>query len=108
MKTFTAETVTGTTVHVLRGTKYAGEWNVTTAQQIDGYPGWVTITDAARGMQWNVELADCYETEAEAREVGRSRRRPRQARQARPLYGDFAQLAALNGIRTDGTGRRAR
>ncbi len=36
----------------------------------------------------------------------RQPRRPR--RTAQPLYGDYAQLAAFNGIRTDGTGRRAR
>lgn len=35
------------------------------------------------------------------------RANPRPARQPQPLYGDFAQLAAFRGLRTDGTGRRA-
>lgn len=36
-------------------------------------------------------------------------RAPRRPRRPRPaLYGDFATIAAINGIRTDGTGRRIR
>lgn len=35
-------------------------------------------------------------------------RRPRRAKTVRPLYGDFAAVAQLNGISTDGTGRRVR
>lgn len=34
-------------------------------------------------------------------------RRPRRPRTPQPLYGDFAYLAAFNGIATDGTGRKA-
>lgn len=35
-------------------------------------------------------------------------RRPRTPRAPRPLYGDYAMLARLNGISTDGSGRRVR
>ena len=92
--------------HIARGARYAGVWNVTSAEPTDGYPGWVTII-ADRG-QWMVELTDCFATEDEARAAVRARRRPRRPRRPQPLYGDFAQLAALHGIATDGTGRRLR
>ena len=32
-------------------------------------------------------------------------RRPRTPKSPRPLYGDYAMLARINGIATDGTGR---
>jgi hypothetical protein len=58
------------------------------------------------GTEWvRVNLClDCYHA------VGFTQkpRQPRRPRQARALYGDYAQLAMLNGIRTDGTGRKAR
>lgn len=104
----TPESLVGRTVHVLNRTKYAGAWNVSTAEAIDGYPGWATIVDADRGMRWNVLIADCFDTEAEARDAARARRQPRRTRQPVALYGDFAQLAAMNGISTDGTGRSSR
>lgn len=98
------ETLIGRTWHVLNNTKYAGTWAIDSAEPIEGTE-WVTVRDGRR--QWNVRLADCFATEADARAEARSRRQPRRARTARPLYGDFAFVAAINGICTDGTGRRA-
>jgi hypothetical protein len=46
--------------------------------------------------------------DAHASSLAKAPRKPRQKRQPQPLYGDMAWLAAINGVRTDGTGRRAR
>lgn len=97
-----AASLEGRTVHLIRGTKYAGQWTITEA--IDNGDGWVQIK--GDGCMWFTREADCFDTEAEARTVATSRRKPRGARTPRPLYGDFAMLAAFSGIRTDGTGQR--
>ena len=49
-----------------------------------------------------------YELEAAARKAARkAAAKANPKRTARPLYGDFALMAAFNGITTDGTGRKA-
>ena len=51
-----------------------------------------------------------YELEAAARKAARkaaAKANPAPKRTNRPLYGDFALMAAFNGITTDGTGRKA-
>jgi hypothetical protein len=99
--------MTTTTYHALRGTKYSGGgWTPTGATQTtsDGAE-WLEIK--ADGATWFARACDLFATETQARAEARSRRAPRQVRTPQPLYGDFAQLAALNGIRTDGTGRRS-
>lgn len=105
---------TGTTVYLIRGTKYVGVWHdakivpAADVPEVNGpADGWFAVIDA-RGTMALATPDDMFETEADARAAAKSRRKPRQPRQARALYGDFAQLAAFNGIATDGTGRRAR
>jgi hypothetical protein len=97
----------GRTVHLLNGTRYAGAWTVTWVITEADAPvdAWFRIF-ADRRM-WSSRMADVFASEAEARAEARSRRAPRRSRQPEPLYGDYAQLAAFHGIRTDGTGRRA-
>jgi len=92
----------GATVHILRGSKYAGPWTISEAGDPDG-DGWREISDGHR--RWFARDVDAFTTEAEARAEARNRRQPRRTRQPQPLYGDFAVIAMLNGIRTDGTGR---
>ena len=99
--TASALLVPGNTVHLLRGSKYAGEWKLTSVEAHDGT--WVKITDG--GASWFTQEADAFATEAEARAEAKNRRAPRKARTARPLYGDFALLAQFHGIATDGSGR---
>ena len=99
------ELTAGTTVHLLRGTQYAGAWTLTEVGAPDAN-GWQAIADG--GRRWFTQAADAFATEEEARAAGRARRQPRRVRTAQPLYGDFAMLAAFNGIKTDGTGRNAR
>lgn len=61
-------------------------------------------------------MGECHTKHNEAAEAHRlevSRRRSeaqknRQPRRPQPLYGDFATIAMLNGISTDGTGRKVR
>ena len=57
------------------------------------------------------DCLDRYNAAAEAQQAETSRRRSeaqrnRKPRTARPLYGDYAQLAAFFGLATDGTGRK--
>jgi len=99
------ELTAGQTVHLLRGTQYAGAWNLTEVGAADAN-GWQAI--AGGGRRWFTQAADAFATEAEARAAGKARRKPRTVRTAQPLYGDFAMLAAFSGIKTDGTGRNAR
>ena len=94
------ELTAGTTVHLLRGTQYAGAWTLTEVGAPDAN-GWQAIADG--GRRWFTQAADAFATEEEARAAGRARRQPRRVRTAQPLYGDFAMLAAFNGA-----GRRAR
>lgn len=89
------------TYHVLRNTKYAGGGWTIAGPATDG---WVPIK--RDGAAWFARPCDLFATEAEARTEGTARRKPRQGRTHRSLYGDYAQLAALHGIATDGTGRR--
>jgi hypothetical protein len=94
----------GTTVHVLRNTRYEGAFTIT---EIVGTEGeWVSFK--AGKVQYAARLIDFFATEAEAKAEAKARRAPRTARQPQPLYGDYAQFAALQGIATDGTGRRVR
>lgn len=105
---------TTTDVHVLRGTRYLGCWQDPTIRPAGEVPevrgdaaGWLAVTDA-RGTMALARPEDLFDTEAEARAEAKARRQPRRPRQARPLYGDYAQLAAFVGIATDGSGRRNR
>ena len=103
----------GTTVHLLRGTQYAGAWTLTEVGAPDAN-GWQAITSSPlpdrpySGRGWITRAEDAFATEAEARAAGKARRKPRTVRTPQPLYGDFAMLAAFSGIKTDGTGRNAR
>lgn len=95
------------TFHVLRGSKYhGGGWSVDTNSVRYGQEGWLPMVHES-GSQWYARPVDLFATEAEARAEARSRRKPRQACQPVALYGDFAMLARMNGIRTDGTGRKS-
>lgn len=94
----------GRTVHLLRGSKYAGAWTLASVEAHDAE--WFAITDT-RGRQWFARESDTFATEAAAKAEATARRAPRKPKAARPLYGDFAQLASFSGIRTDGTGRKA-
>lgn len=59
---------------------------------------------AIKGVTWCVT---CYNADVrEYRANANRNRRPRRQRQ--PLYGDFATIAMLNGIATDGSGKRIR
>lgn len=95
--------VAGATVHLLRGSKYAGCWTLATVGEPDAH-GWRAITGTDR-CEWFTRGEDAFATEADARAAAKARRKPRSPKTAQPLYGDFAQLARLNGIATDGTGR---
>lgn len=101
MTNTTPESLTGRTVHLLRGSKYAGEWTITATE--DAGNGWLWIMDGK--LRTSARPEDIFTSEAEARAAGRGRRKPRQPRQMQRLYGDFAQLAAFHGIRTDGSGK---
>lgn len=93
--------MTQTTYHALRGTKYAGGgWTIDGAEA----DGWLPIR--RDGAAWFARPVDLFATEAEARAEASGRRKPRQARTPRPLYGDYAHLAMLVGISPDGTGRK--
>lgn len=100
----TLDEMVGQTWHVLRGTKYHGTFHVDAATPSEG--DWYEVRDGK--VSWHLRLQDCYRTEEQARSAARALRKPRQPRTPQPLYGDYAQLAALHGLRTDGTGRRAR
>lgn len=52
--------------------------------------------------------SDCLRRHNELASERRSRKNaaPPRKRQPRPLYGDFAYIAMLNGVSTDGTGRK--
>lgn len=96
----------GTTVHLLRGTKYAGAWALTAVEPIraDGYH-----RIYAGKVEWFTRPEDAYATEADAKAAARARRQPRTPKRTPVLYGDHAQLAALYGMRNaDGTGRARR
>ena len=101
-----ATEIAGTTVHIARGAKYAGAFEV--AEATEAGDGWIAIRFRPAGMdiearcEWFTRPEDTFATEAEARECARSRRQPRRRRPA--LYGDFGWLAAFSGIRTDGSG----
>jgi hypothetical protein len=97
---------TENTVHVLHGSRYVGAFaNATVTAHEDGVHSLVRSAD---GSQVYAAAGDMFATEAEAREVAKARRKPRTQRQPQALYGDFAQLAAFHGLRTDGSGRKAR
>lgn len=101
-----AEDLVGKTWHLLRGSKYAGTFAVVAAEPVDG--GWIHITHGASGRgEWHTRTEDAFLTEEAARAEAKARRKPRTRRQPTALYGDFAFVAAINGIRTDGTGHRA-
>ena len=99
--TFTA----GQTVHLLNGTKYAGRWELAEVGAPDAN-GWCAIK-STDGAEWFTKPADAFPTEEEARAAAKARRKPRTPKAPQALYGDFAQLARMHGIATDGTGRRA-
>lgn len=76
-------------------------------------PHWSGSTDRAvaltedHGLYIRVKVCqDSPSCRAQIRDFPRAPRRPR--RKPQPLYGDFAQLAQLHGVATDGTGRRTR
>lgn len=94
-----ADGMTGKTVHIARGAKYAGAFEIAEATEEGG--GWVAIRMTNR-VEWHTREEDTFATESEARECAKSRRQPR--RQRVGLYGDFGWLAVFSGIRTDGTG----
>ena len=59
-------------------------------------------------QEWEPRIDVCRECTHLVRDFPRKPRTPRKAKAAAPaLYGDYAQLAAFVGIRTDGSGRRA-
>ena len=104
------------TKHLLRNTKYAGEHNIIEATPAEdpssANEGWYHIrfqhgpVGAPLSVgEWFTRSIDAFDTEAEARAEAKNRRKPPTPRTPTPLYGDFAQLARWNGIRTDGTGR---
>lgn len=95
----------GKTWYLLNGSKYAGEWAITeTGELAEGSTYFMIKADR---VCWSTRLADCFETEAEARAEGKARRKPRQPKRTQALYGDYAQLASFHGIKTDGSGKRA-
>lgn len=92
----------GDTVHILRGSKYAGAWTLT-ADPVLRPDGWLEIR--GNGAQWFARPCDLFATEVDARTEAKARRRPRTPRTGTTLYGDYATIAMLNGIRLDGTRR---
>jgi hypothetical protein len=90
--------VPGATVHLLRGSKYAGEWKLTEVSPAEGYPGWFFIR-ADRG-QWFTQPADAFATEAEARAEGRARRQPRRAKVQPVVAGEWGMACQLGMIGT--------
>lgn len=93
----------GATVHLIRGTKYHGPVTLTTVGEPDT-DGWRPIT--AGRVEWFTRDEDAYTTEADARAAAKARRQPRQPKRPAVLYGDWGQLAALNGmVNEDGAGR---
>lgn len=87
------------------------EWHATcffcgrTSREI-GCTGWINAPhyDRAAGA-WHPERIHVCSDQTCRDQIGTKPRAPRRPRQPRPLYGDFAQLAAFHGITTDGTGR---
>jgi len=106
-----------TTLHALSGTRYVGAFEnarVVDASDVEahglelrGDPAGFVVVIGDRS-RYVTRTEDLFPTEEAARAAARARRAPRRPRRQVALYGDFAQLAALNGIRTDGSGRRAR
>lgn len=103
------------TAYVIRRSRYVGAFEQATIRPAFEHPdvkgategdGFVTVT-SADGCMTIAADTDIFDTEAEARAAAKANRKPRQPKQMQPLYGDFAQLAAFNGIRTDGSGRKA-
>jgi hypothetical protein len=105
MNPSTPADLVGKTWHLLNGSKYAGEWAITEAGELAEGSTYFMIK--ADKISWSTRLADCFETEDEARAEAKARRKPRQARRPQALYGDFGQLAAFHGFKTDGSGKRA-
>ncbi|MGH9094475.1 MAG: hypothetical protein ACRDXE_04880 [Acidimicrobiales bacterium] len=70
----------GTTVHLLRGSRYSGAWTLETvgAEHVENFPGWYVIT--ADNGRWMVREIDAFATEADARAEARNRRAPRGSR----------------------------
>jgi hypothetical protein len=98
----------GQTLHVLRGTRYVGAFTLKGVHEFarQGERVFVAWEYAGEPTGYSAALDELFTTEAEAREAAKCRRKPRQARSPQPLYGDFAQLASLHGLSTDGTGRK--
>ncbi len=106
-------------VHIANGTRYGGRYEQATPLTAEVAeersirlgkcdPADYVLVVAANGAYNTAHVDDVFASEEEARAACRARRKPRQPKTVQPLYGDFAQLAAFVGVRTDGTGRRAR
>lgn len=99
----TPSDLVGRTVHLLRGSRYAGAFHVDEIRA-NGTDGWFHVVDG-RVQSGATRIEDVFPTEGEARAAARTRRKPPTRRERPALYGDFALLAAFNGIATDGSGR---
>jgi hypothetical protein len=85
----------GTTVHLLRGSKYAGAWELAEVGEPDAN-GWQHLRTVDHGpmtvREWYSRPEDAFASEAEARAEGRNRRAPRRQRQ---IAGEWGQAALL-------------
>jgi hypothetical protein len=69
-------TLPGQTIHMLRGSKYAGVMTVDSVE--DAGQGWYWLRGSC--CQTSARPEDVFATEAEARTEGRARRQPRRQR----------------------------
>ena len=91
------------TWHILRGSRYVGEHNITQATARDGHPGWYDVT-SPDGWRHTIRPEDMFPTEEAARAAARDRRNPRRSpeemRQATAMAGGdwaaFAQFSRIN------------
>lgn len=56
-------------------------------------------------QEWGPRIDVCADCRHLVVDFPKRPRKPRTARKPQALYGDFAQLAAFSGIRTDGSGK---
>jgi len=85
--------IAGRTVHVLRGSKYAGAWELAEVGEADEN-GYRQIIDT-RKRSWFARDEDAFATEADAKAEAKARRAPRRPRQEAPLYGDGGMLVMM-------------
>ena len=109
-------TASAPTLHTIRGSRYGGAWEAAEVLSVadsgletrGDITGYVVIRSTVSRVTQLVRSDEIFASEAEARAAAKALRAPRRPRQTQPLYGDFAWVAAFNGIRTDGSGKVAR